>query len=116
MEDVVVYARAYLLIECTDYRKVWYNLFICPNSSEWPNILQLCQLAFSLPFSNARVELKIIKRNSLNITTLDDLIEIYVDFVLFMGLVCSWKTVLLAEDHIKICEKKCSLSTTSSKD
>jgi len=71
MEDVVVYARAYLLIECTDYKIVWYNL------SAQINILQLCQLAFSLPFSNARVEqifsllkhLKNVKRNSLNITT-----------------------------------------------
>ena len=26
MEDVVIYARAYLSIETTDYRKVWYNL------------------------------------------------------------------------------------------
>jgi len=87
MEDVIIYARAYLSIESTDYRKVWYNLFICPNSSEWPNVLELCQLAFSLPFSNARVEqifsslkyLKTVKRNSLNISTLDDLIEIYVE-------------------------------------
>ena len=87
MEDVVIYARAYLSIGSTDYRKVWYNLFICPNSSEWPNVLRLCQLTFSLPFSNARVEqifsslkhLKNVKRNALNISTLDDLIEIYVE-------------------------------------
>ena len=87
MEDVVIYARAYLSIETTDYRKVWYNLFICPNSSDWPNILLLCKLAFSLPFSNARVEqifsslkyIKNIKRNTLNISTLDDLIEIYIE-------------------------------------
>ena len=56
IEDVVVYARTYLGIESTDYRKVWYNLFVCPNASEWPNVLLLCELAFSLPFSNARVE------------------------------------------------------------
>jgi len=62
-------------------------LFICPNSSEWPNVLQLWQLAFSLPFSNVRVEqifsslkhLKNFKRNSLNTSTLDDLIEIYAE-------------------------------------
>lgn len=53
IEDAVVYARTYLGIESTDYRKVWYNLFVCPNASEWPNILLLCELAFSLPFSNA---------------------------------------------------------------
>ena len=87
MEDVVIFAREYLSIETTDYRKVWYNLFICPNSSDWPNILLLCKLAFSLPFSNARVEqifsslkyIKNIKRSTLNISTLDDLIEIYVE-------------------------------------
>ena len=84
MEDVVIYAREYLSIETTDYRKVWYNLFLCPNLSDWPNILLLCKLAFSLPFSNARVKqifsslkyIKNIKRNTLHISTLDNLIEI----------------------------------------
>lgn len=73
IEDVVVYARTYLGIERTDYRKNWYNLSVCPNASEWPNVLLLCELAFSLPFLNARVEqifsslkyLKNVKRNSL---------------------------------------------------
>ena len=101
MEDVVIYAREYLSIETTDYRKVWYNLFICPNSSDWPNVLLLCKLAFSLPFSNARAEqifsslkyIKNIKRNTLNISTLDNLIEIYVEgpilenFVLMVQLI-----------------------------
>ena len=47
MKDVVIFAWEYLSIETTDYRKEWYNLFIYPNSSDWPNILLLCKLAFT---------------------------------------------------------------------
>ena len=56
IEDSVTYIRTYLGIESTNYQKVWYNLFLCPNFSEWPNVLLLCELAFSLPFLNARLE------------------------------------------------------------
>ena len=56
IEDVIDYARRYLVLESTDYRKVWYNLHICPDSSKRPNILLLCELAFSLSFSNGRVK------------------------------------------------------------
>lgn len=35
MEDVVIYARGYLSIETTDYRKVWYNLFIRMSKLMW---------------------------------------------------------------------------------
>jgi len=87
IEDAVVYARSYLGIENTDYRKVWYNLFVCPDAARWPNVLMLCKLLFSLPFSNARVEqifsslkyLKSTKRNSLQTSTLNDLLEIYIE-------------------------------------
>lgn len=66
IEDAVDYARLYLSLESTDYRKVWYNLHVCPAASSWPNLLLLCELVFGLPFSNGRVEqifssLKIIK-------------------------------------------------------
>ena len=56
IEDALMYARSYLGIESTDYRKVWYNLFVCPDTLKWPNVLMLCNLLFCLPFSNARVE------------------------------------------------------------
>ena len=87
IEDALVYARSYLGIESTDYRKVWYNLFVCPDSTKWPNVLMLCKLLFSLPFSNARVEqifsslkyLKSTKRNSLQTSTLNDLLELYIE-------------------------------------
>ena len=87
IEDAIDYARSYLALESTSYRKVWYNLHICPDSHKWPNILLLCELAFSLPFSNARVEqifscLKMIKTNNrtrLNTSTLDDLLEIFLE-------------------------------------
>ena len=84
IEDAVEYARSY---QSTHYRKVWYNLHICPGASSWPNLLLLCELVFSLPFSNGSVvqifsSLKIIKtanRTSLTVSTLDDLLEIFVE-------------------------------------
>ena len=87
IEYAVGYARQYLSLESTHYRRVWYNLHICPDASSWPNLLLLCELVFSLPFSNGRVEqifssLKIIKttsRTSLSVNTLDDLLEIFVE-------------------------------------
>ena len=56
MEDAVTYVRTYLGIESTDYQKVRYNLYVCPNVAERPSVLLLCVLAFSLPFLNARLE------------------------------------------------------------
>ena len=66
---------------------MWYNLHICPAASSWSNLLLLCELVFSLPFSNGRMEqifssLKIIKtanRTSLSVSTLDNLLEIFVE-------------------------------------
>ena len=87
IEDVVDYARKYLSIESTSYRKVWYLLHVCPDIKKWPGILLLCELVFSLPFSNGRVEqifssLKLIKtknRTNLLTSTLDDLLEICIE-------------------------------------
>ena len=56
MEEVVEYARKYLCLDRESYRKIWYKLHICPNANTWPNVLLLCELGFSLPFSNGRVE------------------------------------------------------------
>ena len=69
IEDAIDYPRRYLALESINYRKVWYSLHICPDSHKWPNILLLCELSFSLPFSNARVEqifscFKVIKTNN----------------------------------------------------
>ena len=87
VEEVVEYARKYLNISEVEYRKIWYKLFCCPNSGKWPNILILCELAFSLPFSNGRVgqifsRMKVIKsdrRTNMQASTLNDLMEIYVE-------------------------------------
>lgn len=87
VEEAVEYARAYLDISHTEYRKVWYKLYSCPDAKKWPNILSLCELSFSLPFSNSRVEqifsslktLKTIRRTHLKGETLSDLLEIYVE-------------------------------------
>ena len=87
VEEAVEYARAYLDIDRTEYRKVWYKMFSCPDARKWPNILSLCELSFSLPFSNGTVEqifssMKVVKtsrRTNLQGDTLNDLLEIYVE-------------------------------------
>ncbi len=64
---------------------VWYTLYTCPDHCKWPNVLQLCQLVFSLPFTTTHVErmfssLKLIKtdrRTSMGNTTLSDIMEVY---------------------------------------
>ena len=66
---------------------MWYTLCTCPDARKWPNVLILSELAFSLPFSNGRVEqifssLKILKtsrRTNMQGDTLNDLLEIYVE-------------------------------------
>ena len=66
------------------YKKVWHRLHTAPDAAQWPNLLQICQLLFSLPFSTAKVErtfsvLKAIKterRSSLNFSTLEDLLAV----------------------------------------
>ena len=53
IEDAITCIRTYLGIESTDYQKVWYNLFVCPNAAEWPNCV--C-VGIQPTFSNARLE------------------------------------------------------------
>ena len=87
VEDAVEYTRSYLDIDCLEYQKVWYKLHTCPDVRNWPNLLKLCALAFSLPFSNGRVEqifslMKVVKtacRSNLENDTLNDLLEIYIE-------------------------------------
>ena len=87
VEEGVEYARTYLDISHTKYHKVWYMLYSCPNAQNWFNNLSLCELSFSLPFSNCRVEqifsalkvLKISQRTNLQGDTLNDLPEIFVE-------------------------------------
>ena len=79
--EVVEYARSYLSIENEEYHKVWYKLYICLDASRWRDIPVLCELCFSLLFSNGRMErifssLKLVKterRTRLHHTTLSDL-------------------------------------------
>lgn len=87
VEDVVSYARKYLPIRTENYHKIWYKLHTCPDTSRWPNIFLLSELAFSLSFSTSHVEqlfsqLKVIKtkrRTSMLNSTLHDLLEINVE-------------------------------------
>ena len=81
IEELVEYSRTYLRIGSDTYKKVWYQLYNSPDAVKWPNILLICELLFSLPFSTAKVErffstLKIIKnerRTNLSCSTLNDL-------------------------------------------
>ena len=82
LEQII--ARKYLSIGQEGYQKVWYKLHTAPDASKWPNILHLCELLFSLPFSSGHVErmfsmMKIIKTNkrtNLKSSTLSDLLDI----------------------------------------
>ena len=56
IEYAVLYLRKYLNIEKDNYKNVWYRLHTAPDTAQWPNLLQICQLLFSLPFSTAKVE------------------------------------------------------------
>ena len=47
IEEIVEYARTYLNIHSTEYWKVWYKLYSCPDARKWPNILSLCESSFS---------------------------------------------------------------------
>ena len=59
----------------------------CPDAQKWANIASLCELAFSLPFSNGRVKqnfssMKLIKtdrRTNLQADIMNDLLEIHVE-------------------------------------
>jgi len=66
IEKVVDHVRRYLSTYKVCYQKVWFRLHTPPDSSKWPNILLICQLLFSLPFTSGQVEgifstLKVIK-------------------------------------------------------
>ena len=84
LEEAVEYARKCLAIGRESYRKMWYKLHTCPDSSKWSNLLQLSKLVFSLPFTTSRVEqifskFKVIntsRRTGLHNSTLCDLLEI----------------------------------------
>ena len=91
LEEALEYAKVYLPIATESYLKIWYNLHTCPDARtctcKWPNLLSLCERAFSLPFTSSRVEqmfsmLKITKtkcRTSLHTSTLCDLLEVSVE-------------------------------------
>lgn len=84
VEEIVLYARKYLSIGTECYQKIWYKLYTSPDARKWPNLIRLCELLFSLPFSNGHVEkmfsaLKIVKNNrrtKLKTGTLSDLLDI----------------------------------------
>ena len=70
-----------------DTRRYGTSCTLAQNASKWQNLIKVCELVFSLPFSNAHIErlfstLKIIKTNrrtKLLSTTLSDLLEIQVE-------------------------------------
>ena len=85
-EETVPYARIYLGIGKEGYQMVWYKLHTAPDAGKWPNILHLCELLFSLPFSNGHAErmfsamknIKMNRRTHLKSSTLSDVLDIKV--------------------------------------
>ena len=82
--EVVEYARSYLSIETKAFHKVWYKLHVCLDASRWKDILILCELCFSLLFSNGRVErifssMKLIKTDRRTRLHQDTLLQIHVE-------------------------------------
>ena len=79
VEEVIQYARKFFSI-ADDYHKIWYKLHVVPDAS-------LCNLLFSLPVSNGRVEsifssmnvIKTERRATMHTDTLSDLIEIHTE-------------------------------------
>ena len=66
VEEIVLYARKYLSIASDGYQKIWYKLHTSPDAGKWCNVLKICKLVFSPPFSSAHAErlfstLKLIK-------------------------------------------------------
>ena len=82
--EVLEYSRQYLSIETDGYKSVWYKLHVCPDAVRWENVILLCELCFSLPFSNGCIErmfsaLKLVKtdrRTQLSHQMLTDILEI----------------------------------------
>ena len=82
--DVLEYSRQYLSVEREGYKSVWCKLHVCPDAVRWKNVLLLCELCFSLPFSNGCIErmfsaLKLVKtdrRTQISHQTLIDILEI----------------------------------------
>ena len=80
--EMISYASQYIALSVLDYHSVWWRLFHAPSSSEWPNILILAELLFSLPASNGKLErvfslfgvIKVDKHSLLSNETLDDLV------------------------------------------
>ncbi|KAL5487067.1 hypothetical protein EMCRGX_G019626 [Ephydatia muelleri] len=71
------------------YQAVWWRLFHAPNCNDWPNLLLLVRMIFTLPVSNGKLErvfstmklLKVEKRSQMGNDTLDDLLAINIDRV-----------------------------------
>ena len=86
VDEIVDFCRKYLDV-LEDYKKVWYKLHTTHDARNWPNVLLLSQLLFSLPFTNSIIKrafcaMKVVKTDrctNLLTSTLDDLMEINVE-------------------------------------
>ena len=111
LEEVVEYGRKNLSPDKDSYHRIWYKLHTASDSTKWPNVLLLCELLFSITFSNSHVErmfssLKVVKTNrrtNLANSTLNNLLEIHVE-----GLIMS---KFSADQAVELWWKDCS--TTS---
>lgn len=88
--EILLHATQFISLSTLDYKAVWWRLFNAPNAnSDWPNILILTRLLFTLPASNGKVErifstlklLKCDKRSSMGNDTLEDLLALNADYI-----------------------------------
>ena len=87
---------------------VWYKLHTTSDARNWPNILLVCELLFSLPFTNSKVErtfsamkIKTDRRTALTSDTLDDLMGINIEGPSLSGFSADHAVQLWWADHTR---------------
>ena len=88
-KEILLHATQFISLSTLGYQAVWWRLFHAPNCNDWPNLLLLVRMLFTLPVSNGKLErvfstmklLKVEKRSQMGNDTLDDLLAINIDRV-----------------------------------
>jgi len=56
LDDAVDFCRNYLDCKNEDYKRIWYFLDFAEDDHRWNNLLIICELLFSLLFTNSKVK------------------------------------------------------------
>ena len=79
-KEILLHATQFISLSTLGYQAVWWRLFHAPNCNDWPNLLLLVHMLFTLPVSNGKLErvlstmklLKVEKRSQMGNDTLDE--------------------------------------------